>query len=408
MNGQVIFKCGWDAPSREDILSELQIFGMEDYTYKLPHGNLTDGHAVKSSGYLSRMLLSGLVDQYTRRKLTHQCDILNAFAGIADMLSTEGAIELCFGLDNATLGLGLLWQSGFLKRRVGFPSWSWAGWVGPVRMVHLRSSEAKWIAKTSWIHWYLFDPQKEFQLLPQLEWKPAVSVDDDSKPPPEDKSFLNPSGADTNITESDGVDPTPEYMNLLDKRLPLPDLDSNCLGVSDSPPATRSLSSLSVNPASKLPDYTLLFQTLKARVWMSIYDPLDQVKQYTTHVHLYGESFKYPGVAWINDSAFWTQAGYALQDTSNGRKFPVDIAVLSGPEPPTAMVQQTYVWPETTQEAESPLRSARFYRVMLLAQGGTAESESRPQTHKRVGLGEVRADLVENWDGLRWEDILLV
>ena len=35
LNGQVAFKCTWDAPSREDILSELQIFGMEDYTYKL-------------------------------------------------------------------------------------------------------------------------------------------------------------------------------------------------------------------------------------------------------------------------------------------------------------------------------------------------------------------------------------
>ncbi len=36
LNGQVTFTCSWDAPCREDIISELQVFGMEDYVYKLP------------------------------------------------------------------------------------------------------------------------------------------------------------------------------------------------------------------------------------------------------------------------------------------------------------------------------------------------------------------------------------
>ena len=39
VNGQVIFKCGWDSPFREDLLSEYQIFGLEDYVYKLPGTN---------------------------------------------------------------------------------------------------------------------------------------------------------------------------------------------------------------------------------------------------------------------------------------------------------------------------------------------------------------------------------
>jgi len=172
----------------------------------------------------------------------------------------------------------------------------------------------------------------------------------------------------------------------------------------------RSLDTISADSSVSFSNYTLLFQTLKARVWMSAYDPLGRAKEYTTHVHLYDESFRYLGVSWVNDITFWAQAGYFAKGTPklpNWRKFPVDIALLSGPERPTVMTQQTYVWPETIQEGEPIPDSAKFYRVILLSRWSISDYKPLHETYERVGLGEVRADFVENWDKLKWEDILL-
>jgi hypothetical protein len=409
LNGQVVFKCGWDAPSREDIMSELQIFGMEDYTYKLPHSQLEEGHSAKSAGHTSRQFLPSLVSQYTLRNLSYQGDILNAFAGIKDMFGTEGSIELCFGLDKETLGLGLLWQSGLLKRRVSFPSWSWAGWIGPVQMVSYRGPSAKWITQKSWINWYLIDPQNDFHLLPQLEWKPDASDGHNPENSSEDKNSWNSPRVDGKIADSDNINHLPGYMKLLHSHVHTR-LDSTRLARSHLAPTTRSLDSLPIESTIKLPPYALLFQTLKANAWISIHDPLNRVREYTTHVHIYDESSRYLGVAWINDVTFWTQAGYFSQDMPEGRKSSVEIALLSGPEPATEMVRRTYVWPETaTSESVSESQSevARFYRVILLAPKFHVESGC-PQTYERLGMGEVQADMMENWNGLKWADILVV
>jgi len=73
---------------------------------------------------------SPLVRDYTKRKLTFEGDMLNAFQGI------EGALrrslgEFYWGLPLYLLAQSLGWlaTTGDIKRREGFPSFSWTGWV---------------------------------------------------------------------------------------------------------------------------------------------------------------------------------------------------------------------------------------------------------------------------------------
>ena len=77
-----------------------------------------------------------MVTQYSQRQLQHTSDALSAFAGLSHVL------ELCFrgpmrqGLPEILLDAALLWRPAErLHRRMDLriPSWSWAGWEGPVK-----------------------------------------------------------------------------------------------------------------------------------------------------------------------------------------------------------------------------------------------------------------------------------
>ncbi|CAN9287341.1 unnamed protein product [Alternaria alternata] len=85
--------------------------------------------------------IQSLIEDYTRRVLTHSDDILNAFDGIlADLEQNEPPIRSYWGIvmksDSSGyldgLLIGLCWfhpvQNEKIYRRLGFPSWSWAGW----------------------------------------------------------------------------------------------------------------------------------------------------------------------------------------------------------------------------------------------------------------------------------------
>jgi hypothetical protein len=78
-------------------------------------------------------LYASLVHEYSKRDLSDDTDVINAFSGISAVLghildsgSVSGLIECV--LDNC-----LLWVPGDSKthsRNLDFPSWSWAGWRG--------------------------------------------------------------------------------------------------------------------------------------------------------------------------------------------------------------------------------------------------------------------------------------
>ena len=71
--------------------------------------------------------------EYTHREISYESDILNAFAGLLHIFSRFFGCKTLFGLPELLLDVALLWKpTRQLQRRSGFPSWSWAGWVGRV------------------------------------------------------------------------------------------------------------------------------------------------------------------------------------------------------------------------------------------------------------------------------------
>jgi hypothetical protein len=90
-----------------------------------------------------------LVAIYTRRQFTSKADILNGFAGFFAVLERYLESETLMGLPSAMFSHALMWSpAGRIPRRgcrlatlddldmgapdQSFPSWSWAGWDGPV------------------------------------------------------------------------------------------------------------------------------------------------------------------------------------------------------------------------------------------------------------------------------------
>lgn len=83
-----------------------------------------------------------LVDAYLGRELTHEEDILRAFSGILESLSSSMLGGFVFGLPQCFFDAALLWiptknvtrrldlNSGTVK--TALPSWSWVGWKGAI------------------------------------------------------------------------------------------------------------------------------------------------------------------------------------------------------------------------------------------------------------------------------------
>jgi hypothetical protein len=116
------------------------------------------------------------VELYTRRSLTEPSDILNAFEGVAGVLQSHMDTSMHFGLPLGLLDSALLWESlQLLRRREGFPSWSWAGWVGEIQW---NFPENVGNAQ-SWIDWHFVDcrncsaaaKQKQIRIPPPMPFE---------------------------------------------------------------------------------------------------------------------------------------------------------------------------------------------------------------------------------------------
>lgn len=79
-----------------------------------------------------------LVEIYTKRTLTFEADVLDAFAGFGSVFQESSEGSLVFGLPVSILCISLLWISASKaspNRRKGNgttnqPTWSWSGWLG--------------------------------------------------------------------------------------------------------------------------------------------------------------------------------------------------------------------------------------------------------------------------------------
>jgi hypothetical protein len=97
------------------------------------------------------------ISAYLRRELSFGSDILNAFHGIAKIMSISMETEFYAGLPVKWLDHALLWQLyGTGERRLDFPSFSWAGWLGGADAPYWLNAEST----RKLIKWYHLDGSK--------------------------------------------------------------------------------------------------------------------------------------------------------------------------------------------------------------------------------------------------------
>lgn len=92
-----------------------------------------------------------VVEEYSTRSLTHERDRLDAFGGILQALKRQAGQTFLWALPTSFLGSALTWPCESLSERRNdchtlrssdgtstlcpFPSWSWVGWKGKVRLI---------------------------------------------------------------------------------------------------------------------------------------------------------------------------------------------------------------------------------------------------------------------------------
>ena len=125
---------------------------------------------------------SKIITEFSRRDLSFEGDILDAFAGLLRSFKSSykpnpDPLQYYFGLPSAWFELSLLWtpltNSPAIRRRnatyhdtsgedVPFPSWSWTGWVGKIHYQYPQMLEAR---TRSELKWYTFNGAGSVSLL---------------------------------------------------------------------------------------------------------------------------------------------------------------------------------------------------------------------------------------------------
>ncbi|KAJ4138775.1 hypothetical protein NW768_002648 [Fusarium equiseti] len=87
------------------------------------------------------------VADYSRRELSNPGDVVEAMMGIFNKFTDTPNIK-AHGMIGDQLELNLLWvarKETSLRRRQGLPSWSWAGWIGPVVYEFTGHGQSRWV-----------------------------------------------------------------------------------------------------------------------------------------------------------------------------------------------------------------------------------------------------------------------
>ncbi|KAJ8127805.1 hypothetical protein O1611_g5830 [Lasiodiplodia mahajangana] len=114
------------------------------------------------------------VETYTLRILSFPADVHNAMAGITRRFSSVMNCRFLEGMPTAAFDHFLTFKGArsSLKRRNGFPSYSWVGWMGPLffwgtnltnwipesGFILDTKNENEWLNENTWIVWYKRNP----------------------------------------------------------------------------------------------------------------------------------------------------------------------------------------------------------------------------------------------------------
>lgn len=142
---------------REDVLIESKV--------PKPNGGAPSDLAVDMLSGDPLSTFADLVTEYSNRTLTNVSDIMNAFHGIMNVLEDRLTYKFHFGLPTRAIDWSLLFlpkRSKIQTRRIGFPSWSWVGWIGGSSFdnnyfVPWIMGLEEWNDLHTWIVWYCRD-----------------------------------------------------------------------------------------------------------------------------------------------------------------------------------------------------------------------------------------------------------
>lgn len=199
VNDEIYFRCrerifseetwadSWRIVHRETDLSDSLLSIMQEGYDSF------DGPSPYSAWETLSYLLTAL-ESFQKRQLKYDSDAINAVASTLQRVALRLKTHLLEGLPTVALDLVLLFVAFHVenerlsiqvRRRKGFPSWSWAGWVGMLSWADFGGISYAWIncwldTKT-WISWYKFQHGR---------FVPAIWDSEDKSPFPRTKEDI--------------------------------------------------------------------------------------------------------------------------------------------------------------------------------------------------------------------------
>ena len=307
------------------------------------------------------------VQAFSKRQLSFDSDALNAFAGIVDFMTNDLYFKTHFGLPLATLDLDILWQPcHFLQRRPGFPSWSWAGWKGPILMARagetlmpgIQHIRKRYTARTAFLARLFFVPFYTFTQDQQCFMLTSVDMNRFCR-----SNYADPMNLYREMTIRDHESALEALRAPITPAHP-PGLyppvarEKNCsfdprsatlmpvLAQLNSPLAKYIVSARPpANVKARLTSQTLLLHTLTTRIHVSTLDPQGSRCKptpspkpllSTTHcIHFYDEHGTSIGLGWLCEEAAYNRLAKICEESGDrerpARRPQVEIAFVSGP-----------------------------------------------------------------------------
>jgi len=100
-----------------------------------------------------RLTYNGILYMYNQRVMTYQGDALKAMSGVIRRLAEQMRCEWLEGLPTAEFDRAMVFTSAApLRRRSGFPSYSWTGWIGA--KLFQPPHKLDWPGRCTWIVFY--------------------------------------------------------------------------------------------------------------------------------------------------------------------------------------------------------------------------------------------------------------
>lgn len=123
-----------------------------------------------------RLRYNGILSLYNQRVMTYQGDALKAMSGVIRRLAEQMRCEWLEGLPTAEFDRAMIFTSPTpLRRRSGFPSYSWTGWIGA--KLFQSPNAVDWPGRSTWIVFYARLPSGVTTLIQISYWRSGFDAE---------------------------------------------------------------------------------------------------------------------------------------------------------------------------------------------------------------------------------------